>query len=153
MAARREGCRRTGVGDRDVYTLRVDAPVQLGLPDPLEHTVGAQPALRQRYQPGQLAGVNVVEEDLPGARISGTLSSAGELYGRSRSHVVIERVAVVEVERNPHAAVEVVCRMRDRELPLNGDVSPDSVGSFGLVPDRLVSGVTVIQAAAVYTSL
>ena len=79
-------------------------------------------------------------------------SSTGELYGRSRSHVVVERVAVVEVERNPHAVVEVVFWMRDRDLPLNGDITADRVGSFGLIPASGVSGVSVIQAATISIS-
>ena len=52
------------------------------------------------------------------------MSSTGELYGRSRSHVVVERVAVAVMERNPDASVEVVRRMRDRDGPLNDNEVP-----------------------------
>ena len=48
----------------------------------------------------------------------GRVSSTGELYGRSRSHVVVERVAVAVMECNPHAFVEVVVWMRDREYAI-----------------------------------
>ena len=79
----------------------------------------------------------------------GRVSSTGELYGRSRSHVVVERVAVAVMERNPHASVEVVRRMRDRDGPLNDQDGPGLVCNLGVVLGQGVWGVSIRRAATI----
>ena len=77
------------------------------------------------------------------------MSSTGELYGRSRSHVVVERVAVAVMERNPHASVEVVRRMRDRDGPLNDEEVPGLFSLLGIVLGQGVCGVSILRAATI----
>ena len=77
------------------------------------------------------------------------MSSTGELYGRSRSHVVVERVAVAVMERNPHASVEVVRRMRDCDGPLNDEEVPGLFSLLGIVLGQGVCGVSILRAATI----
>ena len=77
------------------------------------------------------------------------MSSTGELYGRSRSHVVVERVAVAVMERNPHASVEVVVWMRDRDGPRNDQEVPGLLCNLGVVPGRGVWEVSILRAATI----
>ena len=80
------------------------------------------------------------------------MSSTGELYGRSRSHVVVERVAVAVMERNPHASVEVVVWMRDRDGPRNDHEVPGLLCNLGVVLGQGVCGVSILRAATISTS-
>ena len=80
------------------------------------------------------------------------MSSTGELYGRSRSHVVVERVAVAVVERNPHASVEVVRWMRDRDGPRNDYEVPWLLCNLGVVLGQGVCGVSILRAATIRIS-